>query len=167
MTAVEITLTQRLKVSHCPACHMAFAAPVEFWERLNRLHDQGGQPNWYCPAGHAIIHAGEGELDKVRRERDQLKQAQARLLDERADQLRGRLKAEAEVQRQAKRSAAGVCSCCHRTFKQLASHMRTKHPELALQQKGSAGGRARAAGMTPEQRHEFAKMGGARRWGHS
>ena len=29
-----------------------------------------------------------------------------------------------------KRSIAGTCPCCHRTFRQMALHMRNKHPEF-------------------------------------
>jgi uncharacterized Zn finger protein (UPF0148 family) len=29
-----------------------------------------------------------------------------------------------------KRASNGVCPCCNRTFKQLAAHMKTKHPEF-------------------------------------
>jgi hypothetical protein len=89
-----------------------------------------------CPWGHsAVFSAGETEEDKLRRERDALKQRQAYY----EDQLReARERAEHEKRRAngykghatriTKRAKAGVCPCCNRTFKQLAQHMARQHP---------------------------------------
>jgi hypothetical protein len=34
--------------------------------------------------------------------------------------------------RQRKRSVAGACPCCNRTFQQLARHMKSKHPQYEV-----------------------------------
>lgn len=34
-----------------------------------------------------------------------------------------------EAERLRRRTAAGVCPCCNRSFVQLARHMKTKHPD--------------------------------------
>ena len=80
----EFNLMQTLEVKHCPECHMAYAAPAEFFARLLELHNEGRHEkgSWTCPAGHGIKYSGEPEIDKVRRERDRLKQETARLLEE-------------------------------------------------------------------------------------
>lgn len=44
---------------------------------------------------------------------------------------RGHLTRERKKKEQLEtRAANGVCPCCHRTFKQLARHMKTKHPDF-------------------------------------
>jgi hypothetical protein len=39
-----------------------------------------------------------------------------------------------EAKKLRERARAGVCPCCHRTFKQLAAHMANKHPDYAEQE---------------------------------
>ena len=166
----EFTVMQTLEVKHCPSCHMAYAAPKEFFARLLELHNEGRKEgSWTCPVGHGIHYSGEPEIDKVRRERDRLKQETARLLEEKGAEIGARRIAEKEIARQAKRSAAGVCSCCHRTFRQLAQHMRLKHPEAPKPPPvgRQIGGVNAAARMTPEQRRERGRKGAMARWGHA
>jgi uncharacterized protein (DUF3084 family) len=83
----------------------------------------------YCPHGHALSWK-ETETDKLRRERDRLKQREAMLEDE-ARMARERAdKAEATTKRLKKRAAAGTCPCCQRTFSNMSRHMQTKHPQF-------------------------------------
>lgn len=35
-----------------------------------------------------------------------------------------------------KRVSAGVCPCCHRTVKQMAKHIKTKHPDFIEESRG-------------------------------
>ena len=60
----------------------------------------------------------EKEREKTARARDAASQA-----DYRARALKG------VVTKQRKRSVAGACPCCNRTFQQLARHMKSKHPD--------------------------------------
>jgi hypothetical protein len=90
----------------------------------------------YCPHGHAIVWK-ETEADKLRRERDRLKQEQARLIEERDaaqrsenEQWQRANKAEAATKRLKKRTSAGTCPCCSRTFSNMAEHMKHQHPEF-------------------------------------
>jgi phage/plasmid primase-like uncharacterized protein len=93
---------------------------------------------WHCPYCRAGWGYAEGENDRLRRELSESKTNAAR---EKAahDQTREALKtSEEECQREKekaarvkKRIAHGVCPCCHRTFRALARHMKTKHPEYA------------------------------------
>lgn len=99
----------------------------------NRRYDK--KP-WYCPNGHEWSFQ-EGEFDRVRRERDQLKQETARLEDERRmalatanEQAEQRKKAERELKRVRARFDGGVCPCCNRTFQNVARHMKSKHPNI-------------------------------------
>jgi DNA repair exonuclease SbcCD ATPase subunit len=82
--------------------------------------------SFYCPNGHAQSY-GKSEADKVReqlakveRERNQLKQNEARYEQE----LEATRK---EAARLRKRAAAGVCPCCNRSFIHLRRHMASRH----------------------------------------
>lgn len=93
----------------------------------------------YCPHGHSVVWK-ETEADKLRRERDRLKQDHARLEDEKnqawatATALRERAeKAEKATKRLKKRSSAGTCPCCSRTFTNMAEHMKHQHPEFVAE----------------------------------
>jgi hypothetical protein len=91
---------------------------------------------FYCVHGHTRwFPPGESEEDKLRRERDQLKQRIAykddmiREAREQAEHERRRANGyKGHATRITKRAKAGVCPCCNRTFKQLAAHMKSQHP---------------------------------------
>lgn len=92
---------------------------------------------FYCAYGHSQHYVtSQSETEKLRLERDRLKQNTARLEQERLEALstanaqRDRaLKAEGALKRLKKRSAAGACPCCKRTFSNMATHIRKQHPE--------------------------------------
>lgn len=101
--------------------------------------------SFYCLHGHSNVYReGESELDKIRRERDRLKQQAAQKDDELrwARQSEQRQREEAQHQRNrangykghatriTKRAKAGICPCCNRHFTALERHMATKHPEF-------------------------------------
>lgn len=101
--------------------------------------------SFFCAYGHeAIFSEGETEADKLRRERDRLVQQMAQRDDVIAKQGRviaftkeelGREQAAVRAlkdgsARVRKRTVAGTCPCCKRTFRQMALHMRNKHPEF-------------------------------------
>jgi GTP cyclohydrolase FolE2 len=97
---------------------------------------------FFCPYGHeAVFSEDETEADKLRRERDRLLQRTAQLDDVIAAQKR-ELFAERELVNNLKtqrkvmvrRAKAGTCPCCHRTFRQMALHMRNKHPEFKAEE---------------------------------
>ncbi len=118
---------------HCSECDLYFGMPREFY---NVMKTGAGRLTWYCPNGHPRVFAkGESEADKLRRERDQLKQEQAwyedRLKAERASRETVERKLSAskgQITKIKKRAAAGVCPCCNRQFVDLARHMAGKHP---------------------------------------
>lgn len=124
----------------CWKCKADMWLPSALYEAAQAAR---GKISFYCAYGHGQIYAeGEAEETKLRRERDQLKQEQARLLDNLNASERNRQRAElTAIEAQAserkakktlvslkKRAAAGVCPCCNRTFSALAQHVATKHP---------------------------------------
>jgi hypothetical protein len=117
-----MTYTETLVVTHC-WCGIALAIP----SNLNRvMHDEG--KSCYCPVGHSFVY-GETNEDKLRAERERHRATRDLL----AAEERSHQATRGHLTRAKKRSAAGVCPCCHRTFKQLRKHMNVKHPEYVEQ----------------------------------
>lgn len=122
---------QDVTILDCANCGITFGITSSFEQR--RREDHKG---FYCPNGHSNVYKGESETEKLRRRLDFARDNAARIAAER-DQA----KQDAKVQkgratrflndrdRERKRAAAGVCPCCNRTFKQLARHMASQHPE--------------------------------------
>lgn len=121
------------EVHSCIICGVIYTLPKPV---ADAQRHKGGYH--YCTNGHGQgWHKGDSEFEKMRRERDRLKQDIARADDERRDaiatanaQLDRAKKAEARAKRLTKRAAAGTCPCCKRTFKELAEHMKHRHPEF-------------------------------------
>ena len=101
---------------------------------------------FYCPRGHGQhYNRGPSEADKLRQERDRLKQDAARkdeviayerrcreLADQRAERSkRQTAAAKGQVTRLKNRASAGVCPCCNRQFQNLKRHMDSQHPDFA------------------------------------
>lgn len=114
----------------CPCCGVVYAMPEHFqkWCRKDPAR------HWYCPNGHYLHYPGKSDEQKLRDAQDALATERAR-----RDQVEASLtaqkaattRAQNERDRLKVRVRAGVCPCCNRTFKQLAAHMKTKHPEYA------------------------------------
>jgi len=122
-------MIQELEYHSCPSCSIYFAAPKEMFVRKR----QDGS-SFYCPNGHSLSYK-DNENNRLRRERDRLKQQIAQKEDyerelrearDRAD--RQAAAARGQVTKMRKRAGAGVCQCCNRTFLSLQKHMALKHP---------------------------------------
>lgn len=100
------------------------------------------QATFFCLWGHNnYFPQGQSEAEKLRLERDRLKQQIAQKNDEIAEawtaaaanaEAIGRAErrvsaAKGQITRLKNRASAGVCPCCNRTFVQLARHMAAKH----------------------------------------
>lgn len=115
----------------CTHCFVEYGIPNE----LNRQALlQGAALTFWCPLGHRQSY-GEGQIEIERRNRQRAEQEVARLADvARVAERRaaGAELAEAAAKksliRHKKRSIAGVCPCCTRTFTNMARHMKSEHP---------------------------------------
>lgn len=124
------TFTATLVIQECCKCGMAFGMTKDFQQR--RLDDGEG---WYCPRGH-VQYFTQPRVQRLKAELAQEKRwrqiGQARLDSER-DQHTGTRRQLAGtrgvVTRIKNRIKNGVCPCCNRQFKNLAGHMKTKHPD--------------------------------------
>jgi hypothetical protein len=113
---------ETLMLVQCGVCGVKHAIQAV---RYNTCVEEGGY--WQCPNGHSRgFRHGREERRKIERERDRLKQENARLAEEAATSER----AKAALARHQKRSAAGLCPCCNRTFSNMARHMKTSHPDF-------------------------------------
>lgn len=122
----------------CPECKAPQYFPLALYEVAFAR-----RPDFtvYCPNGHPWHYTrGESELDRIRRERNQLKQALAerddKISEARRNALEWQLKAQAaakDARRTKKRVSGGVCPCCSRSFVQMARHMKTKHPNFVAE----------------------------------
>lgn len=116
----------------CCACAVVFGLNRSYYEGAKQA---GPQLWWHCPNGHKQhFPHGPSEADKLRKERDTLKQQMAY----KEDRLRAEVAQREAAQNSARafkgvatrmknRVSRGVCPCCNRTFADLQRHMATKH----------------------------------------
>jgi hypothetical protein len=123
-----ITYSETLITTHC-YCGIAVAIP----ENLHRWMHESSDNSCYCPNGHQF-HFGDTYKQKYERERRRA-EANRDLL---AAEERSHAATRGHLTRAKKRSAAGTCPCCNRTFKQLSRHMKVRHPEFVQEQLGEA-----------------------------
>lgn len=117
----------------CGTCGVLHAIPKVMYDTCL---EEGGF--WHCPNGHLRgFRQGRHEKEAVVRERDRLKQANARLVEEAAAAERAKQRATSELKRHKKRAAAGTCPCCKRTFSNMARHLKTEHPDFVKEQGGN------------------------------
>jgi hypothetical protein len=116
----QLTYTETLTVTTC-WCGIHLAVP----DNLLRFAKNHKDHSIYCPIGHKFIFTEsfeeklEEELRRHRATRDLLKQEE-----------RSHTATRGHLTRQRARAKEGVCPCCNRTFKQLAAHMKNKHPDF-------------------------------------
>ena len=116
MTQVAIAHSVVLQDCECIVCGVVFAFTDYFYNERKKDHI-----NFYCPNGHSQHYTQESEAEKnARLLREEQRRHQRTLI--RANE------AEREVKRLCYRAKNGVCPCCKRTFRQLAAHMKKKHP---------------------------------------
>ena len=116
-----------LEVKVCPICGVLFAAPAALFE--HHYNHEGA--NWFCPNGHSLIFTETCDV-KLQREREHRREAERRGAAERdlrRDTERRLSAQKAATTRARKRHAAGVCPCCHRSFRQVRAHMARMHPD--------------------------------------
>lgn len=122
----EMMITGMTRMA-CGECGTEFAVPDHFYKE-RRETGKG----WHCPNGHSRVFR-ESDAEKLRRERDLLKQQHARLEQELAEARAETERKEKAVKRLKKRASAGTCPCCKRTFANMAEHMKHRHPEFVAE----------------------------------
>lgn len=125
-----LTYSGELTVTTC-WCGTRHAVPAELYDYQRRQHQDGKSVTGICcPLGHSHVPAGKSEAAKLREQLEQEQDRRAQIAAER-DQAEASARAyKGAATRARKRAGAGVCPCCNRTVKQLAAHMKAKHPEF-------------------------------------
>jgi predicted nucleic acid binding AN1-type Zn finger protein len=112
----------------CFRCGIVFGVP-EHWLKSRREDKE----SFWCPNGHSQAFV-KSIADQLRQERDSLRQQMSRVIDEREEQRKRAVRAEHREKRLQKRTAAGTCPCCKRTFSNMAIHMKKQHPGFVAEQ---------------------------------
>lgn len=140
-----------LKIEHkfeCVTCTcgLIFAVPSAVRERWVETGS-----GFQCPMGHPLSYQ-HSELSKMRKELERSQAETAKALREKefarsnaAAERQAREKTERRLTatrgahtRTRNRIKNGVCPCCTRSFQNLRSHMKTKHPEFQAEEKVSS-----------------------------
>lgn len=120
------TVNATLEIMECPVCGIMYAAPQALieWSR------QKPHRAFYCPRGDELHFPGKTEAQKLQEKLDR-ERARSGNLASRLEQTEASRRAQkAATTRLKRRVANGVCPCCQRTFKDLAAHIETKHPDF-------------------------------------
>lgn len=117
----------------CCTCGITFGFAAAYDKQLRKSHN-----SFYCPNGHSQSYTGKNEEEQLRKDlqaekqrREQAEREKEWAQAEARNHQTQRTKAQNKLKRITARVNAGVCPHCNRTFKQLAAHMKTKHPEVA------------------------------------
>src|SRR3546814_878555 len=129
MTRKISTAYGPMVIESCPNCGTAHAFSEGIYSEAQGQPGSKGR-SVYCPNGHGWHYSGESEADKQRRRAERAEQEQARLQDEVESERRRTAAAKAQLTKHKKRSSAGTCPCCKRTFANMARHMKAEHPEF-------------------------------------
>ena len=117
-------------------CGHLMALPRTTTAQLRRSHD-----TFFCPICADERHfPGKSDLEVEREKTARAERLQKYAEEGRASARRATRAADhrarsykGHLTRQRKRSVAGTCPCCNRTFQQLARHMKSKHPKYEEQ----------------------------------
>ncbi len=127
MTAA-LTFTETLTVKTCPVCFIRYAAPEGMFTRID---ERGG--SWYCPQGHSL-HFTKTQLKQAQERAESLERSlkyertrNVALTDQKEATERSLRATKGVLTKTRKRIHNGVCPHCHRTFKDVAAHMQSRH----------------------------------------
>lgn len=127
--ASTLTFSDQLVVEVC-WCGIYHAVPRQLREHQLRQFNNGEKPqSIYCPLGHAWIPSGTPEVEKVRKRLEREEARAASLVAELDQERASHRSTKGQLTKTKKRVANGVCPCCHRSFVQLARHMKGQHPD--------------------------------------
>ena len=123
---METLVSVKLVTITCYKCGIVFGVAPSYKSNLIDSHD-----GFYCPNGHYQSYQSESEADKLRR---QLESRERSLTV--ARNMSSFHERSASAQKGAKtrilnRIKKGVCPHCNRQFKNLHSHMESKHKETS------------------------------------
>ena len=128
MALQKIITDIELKTIQCGSCGVYHAIPLVMYQSC---YDEGGF--WTCPNGHSRGYSEGSIFRQLEKEKKRRMWAETNAENARKDaeqSERRRIAQKSATTRLKNRAKAGVCPCCTRTFKQLAAHMKNKHPDF-------------------------------------
>lgn len=125
---IQYSTLLQMETIICYKCAIPFAVPSNY-----KRHLQSSQDDFFCPNGHEQRYTKSTEQILREKIKDQEETFQRRL--NWANQDNEMLKKErtvlkGKITRIKNRISNGMCPCCNRTFQNLVSHMKTKHPDF-------------------------------------
>jgi hypothetical protein len=130
-SALQINTWLHFETIDCYKCGVTFAVSASL--RKAWLRDK---TEFYCPNGHTQSYT-ESTAERLQKQLDAQKQETERQRQEVERQRQLRIDAERRtiaqrgvVTKLKKRVNCGICPHCQRTVKQMAAHIRSKHPEV-------------------------------------
>ncbi len=135
VTGETMLLPVELTVISCGGCGGHYAISERF--RRKKYEDSGFwvcpycRTEWGYPRGETLVDSLKKQLEQQKRSTQWAKDDADWQAKERKAVERRLTAAKGQQTKLKKRIAAGVCPCCHRTFKQLSAHMAQKHPDFA------------------------------------
>lgn len=131
--AETIAVTQKMIVETCITCGATFGLSGGSYQQFADNHK-----SFSCPYGHKQHYTDESDSEKAKRLSGEKADIERRL--KYAEQSRDLYREQNEghknalratkgvVTKMKKRSAAGMCQCCKRSFENIHDHYKTKHP---------------------------------------
>lgn len=134
MALTAISVDVDLSTINCGCCGGTYAINERY--RKKKAQDGGGWTCPYCKSDWGYFDNNENSTlkKKLAKEEERRKWAEQNAAERLAElgTAERKLAAQKGVTTKLKnRAKAGVCPCCNRTFKQLAAHMKNKHPDFA------------------------------------
>lgn len=125
MGTLNLNVNLYYKTTECFTCGITIAMPSDLYNR--RLKDG---KYFYCPKGHSqYFIQGQTKEEQLQKQLKIAHDSNA-FLRKQNEQERNRTRGQKAAKTRIKnRITNGVCPCCNRTFKQLARHMKNKHPD--------------------------------------
>ena len=122
---METVATVKLEIrTELMWCGHYVSLPAETWKEAHANNNQN--PKLVCPYGHAWIYK-ENETTKLRAEITTLAADRDRALNRAYTAEKSLDGALGEISRIKRRAKNGICQDCHRSFRNVALHVRLKH----------------------------------------
>jgi len=132
--SVLATAGVELMVEVCPHCHCVYAFPRDLYQRAR----DDSKVTVYFPNGHSWVYSTtlRERLAEAAKDANRAESRVIFWLEQHRASERSRASTRGHLTRLKKRVAKGVCPCCNRTFRDLARHMESKHPNYAGKKQG-------------------------------
>lgn len=118
-----LPVTVQMTDMTCVECGIQYAVP-ETWRAEKQRNGERG----HCPNGHGWRYS-ETDTDRLRKALSDEKQRHINTLARLNETEAKERNAQSAIKLMKNRAGAGVCPCCKRTVKQMAQHIKTKHPD--------------------------------------